>query len=101
MNIIRNKAARPDGIVKRMLAALDDFIDKIKEIMNLIINIIYNNGDVPENLGRSGFIALPRKLSPNECELYHVKEPNEPHNEIYNPNSNSTRSKIRPKVEQE
>lgn len=84
-----------------MLAALDDFIDKIKEIINLIINIIYNNGDMLENFGISSFISLPRELSPNECELYHVNEPNEPHNEIYNPNSNSTRSKIRPKLEQE
>lgn len=63
----RNKAVGPDGIVTEMLIALDDFgIEKITEI----INEIYNNGDIPEDLSRSIFIALPKKPGTNKCELH-------------------------------
>lgn len=63
----RNKAAGPDGIVTKMLTALDDFsIDKITEI----ISDIYNSGYIEEDLSRSIFIAMPKKQSANECELH-------------------------------
>lgn len=63
----QNKAARPYEIVTEMLTALDDFdIDKITEITKEI----YNSADIPEDLSRSIFIAMPKKPGANERELH-------------------------------
>ncbi|XP_069991643.1 uncharacterized protein [Penaeus vannamei] len=57
----RNKAAGQDEIATEMLTSLDEFgTDKLVEI----INGIYDNGEIPEDLSRSVFIALPKKRVP-------------------------------------
>ncbi|XP_042884442.1 uncharacterized protein LOC122261026 [Penaeus japonicus] len=54
----KNKAPGPDKIVTEMIKALDEFgIDKMTEI----INEIYDSGEIPEELSKSIFIALPKK----------------------------------------
>lgn len=78
------KASRPDGIVE-ILAALDNF-DIIKIIS--IINLIYNSGEIPEDLIRSISISLPKMPVANEYDLHRTNnQSNEPHNKHYNPNS--------------
>lgn len=57
--INRNKVAGQHGIKIEMLWALDDYrIDKIIEI----INELYDNDDITEDLSRSIFKALYKKL---------------------------------------
>lgn len=54
----RNKAMGPDEIATEMIVALDEFgLEKLTEI----INEIYDSGEVPEDLSKSIFIALPKK----------------------------------------
>ena len=63
----RNKAAGPDGVVIEMILALEDFgIDKLTEILNEV----YNSGEIPDDLSKSVFIALPKKPGAIECELH-------------------------------
>lgn len=62
-----NLAAGLNEIIIVMLAALDDFdIHKIAEI----IYDIYESCDIPKELNRSIFIALPRNPGAKECELH-------------------------------
>lgn len=62
-----NKASVSDGIIMEMPEVFDDFcIEKITEI----INKIYDNGYITEDLIRPIFIALPKKLGENEYELH-------------------------------
>ena len=63
----RNKAAGPDGIVVEMLEALEEYgFEKLTDI----INKTYGDGEVPENLNTSVFIALPKKPAVVECEQH-------------------------------
>ncbi|XP_042883267.1 uncharacterized protein LOC122260182 [Penaeus japonicus] len=63
----KNKAPGPDKIVTEMIKALDEFgIDKMTEV----INEIYDSGEIPEELSKSIFIALPKKPGAIECELH-------------------------------
>ena len=63
----RNKTAGSDEIVIEMVTALEDFgIEKVTEV----INEIYNTGEIPEDLSKSIFIALPKRAGANECELH-------------------------------
>ena len=63
----RNKAAGPDGVVIEMILTLEDFgIDKLTEILNEV----YNSGEIPDDLSKSVFIALPKKPGAIECELH-------------------------------
>ena len=63
----RNRAAGPDGIVVEMLEALEEYgVEKLTDI----INRIYHGGDFPEDLHKSIFIALPKKLDAAECEQH-------------------------------
>ena len=63
----RNKATGPDEISAEMLEALDDYgLEKLTEL----INEIYDSGDIPEDLSKSIFIALPKKAGATECELH-------------------------------
>ena len=56
----RNKTAGPDEVLVEMIEALNDFgIDTMTEL----INEIYDNGMIPEDQGKSIFIALPKKTS--------------------------------------
>lgn len=62
----RNNVVGPEGIVIEMLVALHDFgIEKISDI----IHEIYNSCDIPEDLSRAIFIALPEKPEETECKL--------------------------------
>ena len=62
-----NKAAGPDEIVAEMVSALDDFgLQKLTECLNEI----YDTGEIPEELSKSIFIALPKKAGAIECELH-------------------------------
>jgi hypothetical protein len=63
----RNKAAGPDGIVVEMIEALEEYgIDRLTDI----INKIYDDGEFPEDLSKSIFIALPKKPGAVECEQH-------------------------------
>ena len=63
----RNKACGPDNIYAELLQATDEFsVDKITEIAN----DMYNSGNIPEDLSKSIFIALPKKPGATECELH-------------------------------
>ena len=62
-----NKATGPDEIVAEMVSALDDFgLQKLTECLNEI----YDTGEIPEELSKSIFIALPKKAGAIECELH-------------------------------
>jgi len=53
----RNKAAGPDEIVTEMLTSLEDFgMEKLTEL----INKLYNSGEIPNDLSKSIFTALPK-----------------------------------------
>ena len=63
----RHKAAGPDKTVTEMIASLEEYgVSKVTGI----INEIYNAGEIPEDLSRSIFIALPKKPGTFECELH-------------------------------
>ncbi|MCH9665805.1 MAG: hypothetical protein K0U41_08180 [Gammaproteobacteria bacterium] len=63
----RNKAAGPDEIVTEMITALEEFgIEKLTEV----VNEIYDSGEIPDDLSKSIFIALPKKPGATECELH-------------------------------
>lgn len=63
----RNKACGPDNIFAELLQATEEFsVDKITEIAN----DMYNSGNIPEDLSKSIFIALPKKPGATECELH-------------------------------
>ena len=63
----RNKACGPDNIFAELLHATEEFsVEKITEIAN----DIYNSGEIPDDLSKSIFIALPKKPGATECELH-------------------------------
>ena len=63
----RHKAAGPDEIVTEMITSLLEYgVSKVTDI----INEIYENGQIPEDLCRSVFIALPKKPGTVEYELH-------------------------------
>ena len=63
----RGKAVGPDNISIEMIESLEDFgIDMV----TILMTEIYENGDIPHDLCKSIFIALPKKPGANECELH-------------------------------
>ena len=65
--IKRQKAVGPDEIVTEMITSLEEYgVSKVTDI----INEIYDTGEIPEDLCRSIFIALPKKPGTVECELH-------------------------------
>ena len=60
----KGKAARPDEIPSEMLTALGKF--GIKEITKLM-NIIHVTGEIPTDLKKSVYIAIPKKIGTVEC----------------------------------
>ena len=62
----KHKAGGPDEIVTEMITSLEEYGDSK---VTHIINEIYGTGEIPEDLCRSVFIALPKKLGAVECEL--------------------------------
>ena len=64
-----NKAMGLDGISIEIIPSLDDLgVDVITKL----INMIYDTGEIPEDLTKSIFIALPKKSRATECELYRI-----------------------------
>jgi hypothetical protein len=62
-----NKATGPDGISIEMIQSLDELG---LDVMTKLINKIYDTGEIPEDLTKSIFIALPKKSGTTECELH-------------------------------
>ncbi|GFO00874.1 RNA-directed DNA polymerase from mobile element jockey-like [Plakobranchus ocellatus] len=63
----KGKAAGPDDIPSEMLTALGEF--GIKEVIKLL-NTIHATGEIPTNLKKSVYIALPKKLGTVECDQH-------------------------------
>ena len=64
-----NKATGSDGISAEMIQSLDELgVDTITKL----INDIYDTGEIPEDLTKSIFIALPKKPGTTECELHRI-----------------------------
>ena len=62
----RHNATGSDDIVTEMITPLKEYgVSKVTDI-----NEIYHTGEIPEDLCRSIFIALPQKPGAVECELY-------------------------------
>ena len=62
----RNIAVGPDEITTEMLQALDEFeVEKLTEL----IYIVYDSGEIPDDLSKAIFIALPKKPGATEYEL--------------------------------
>ncbi|GFO04846.1 craniofacial development protein 2 [Plakobranchus ocellatus] len=61
------KATGPDNISVELIEALEDFgIGKVTDLLNEI----YDTGQIPKDLSKSIFIALPNKPGATECELH-------------------------------
>ncbi|GFR75502.1 RNA-directed DNA polymerase from mobile element jockey-like [Elysia marginata] len=61
------KATGPDNIAAEQIKALDEFdINKITELLDEI----YETGEIPKEMLKSIFIALPKKDGATECELH-------------------------------
>lgn len=63
----RNKAAGPDKAVIEILTTLEGFgLEKLTEI----ISEVNDSGEIPEDLNKLIYIALPKKPEALECELH-------------------------------
>ena len=55
----KGKAPGPDNITIELLEALEEFgVDQITKFLNNI----YDTGEIPEDLSKSIFITLPKKI---------------------------------------
>ena len=61
------KATGPDSISVELLEALEDY--GIHEITTLELIEIFDFGQIPPDISKSIFIALPKKPGPSEGEL--------------------------------
>ncbi|GFS01962.1 LINE-1 retrotransposable element ORF2 protein [Elysia marginata] len=61
------KATGPDKISEELIEALEDY--GIEKTTNLL-NEIYDTGQIPTDLTKSIFIALPKNPGATECELH-------------------------------
>ena len=63
----RGKAPGPDQVNVEMLDSAGELgLEKLNEL----INKVYNTGNIPGDLSKSMFIAIPNKPKANECELH-------------------------------
>ena len=61
------KATDPDGLSIELIEALEEYgIEKV----TTLLNEIYNTGQIPVDMSRSIFIALPKKPGAADCELH-------------------------------
>ena len=61
------KATGPDGLSIELIEALEEYgIEKV----TTLLNEIYDTGQIPVDMSRSIFIALPKKPEATECELH-------------------------------
>ena len=61
------KATGPDGLSIELIEALEE--DGIEKVTTLL-NEIYDTGQIPVDMSRSIFIALPKKPGATDCELH-------------------------------
>ncbi|GFS21672.1 RNA-directed DNA polymerase from mobile element jockey-like [Elysia marginata] len=65
--MIADKATGPDGVAVEMIEALEEYgVEKLTSLLNEI----YDTGEIPLDISRSVFIALPKKPGATECELH-------------------------------
>ena len=63
----KGKTAGPDKITIEMIESLEEFgIDMLTEFLNAI----YDSGEIPSDLSKSIFIALPNKPGATKCESH-------------------------------
>ena len=62
-----NKAAGPDEVVTEMLKALGD---TGVNILHSLVNTIYDSGEIPNDMLKSVFIALPKKPNTLDCDQH-------------------------------
>ena len=62
-----NKAAGPDEVVTEMLKALGD---TDVNILHSLVNKIYDSGEIPNDMLKSVFIALPKKPNTLDCDQH-------------------------------
>ena len=81
----KGKTAGPDKITVEMIESLDEFgIDMLTDFLNAI----YDSGEIPSDLSKSIFIALPKKPGATECESHRtISLMIEPHNKDIAENS--------------
>ena len=61
------KATGPDGLFIELIEALEEYgIEKV----TTLLNEIYDTGQIPVDMSRSIFIALPKKPGATYCELH-------------------------------
>ena len=61
------KATGPDGLSIELIEALKEYgIEKV----TTLLNEIYDTGQIPVDMSRSIFIALPKKPGAKDCELH-------------------------------
>ena len=61
------KATGPDGLSIELIEALEEYgIEKV----TTLLNEIYDTGQIPVDMSRSIFIALPKKPGATDCELH-------------------------------
>ena len=61
------KATGPDGLSIELIEALEEYaIEKVTTLLNKI----YDTGQIPVDMSRSIFIALPKKPGATDCELH-------------------------------
>ena len=65
----KGKAAGPDEIPSEMLTALGQF--GMKEITKLL-NFIHVTGEIPTDLKKSVYIAIPKRIGTVECDQHHT-----------------------------
>ena len=62
-----NRATGPDGIFVEMIQSLHEL--GVDAITNLV-NKTYDTGEIPKDLTKSIFIAIPKKSGTTECKLH-------------------------------
>ena len=61
------KATGPDGLSIELIEALEEYgIEKV----TTLLNEIYDTGQIPVDMSRSIFIALPKRPGATDCELH-------------------------------
>ena len=61
------KATGPDNILVEIIVALDELG---LNMVTKLLNRIYESGNIPDDLLKSVFIALPKSPGATKCELH-------------------------------
>ncbi|GFR66969.1 hypothetical protein ElyMa_003694800 [Elysia marginata] len=64
MKMKAGKATGPGGVAVEMIEALEEYgVEKLTSLLN-------DTGEIPTDISRSVFIALPKKPGATECKLH-------------------------------